>query len=315
MHVQTCEVEKEKRIKVVQEKNTQYYTEERAQIVRDFKPRSSDVIVIGCCKTGTTWMQQIVHQLKTGGDMDFTELMEVVPVIELTGDLKQDLDAEQKALPRCFKTHHFYHNRPKEAKYIFCLREPCSAAYSAFKMLEGWFFQPGEVSLEEYIREMWLAEHDAPQDKIEISPYFLHFHHIVSWWPHRKDPNMLLVFFEDLKETYDSSVRAIAQFMGICDEASIQAALEKSTFEYMKQHSNKFDQKHLKKSNNNTIFQLPANAGMGETKIRTGTTTEELKMIPKKLCDDIQQKWEEIVAPVTGCYTYEKLRCICKEAT
>ena len=118
--------------------------------------------------------------------MDFTDVMEVVTVIEMAGDLKQDLNAEQKESPRCFKTHHFYHNRTKEAKYIFCLREPCSAAYSAFKMFEGWFFQPSEVSLEEYIREMWLAEHDAPQDKIEISPYFLHFHHIVSWWPHEK---------------------------------------------------------------------------------------------------------------------------------
>ena len=305
----------ERRIQSLQKRYSRYYTEERAQIVRDFKPRSSDVIVIGCCKSGTTWMQQIVHQLKTGGDMDFTELMEVVPVIELTGDLKQDLDAEQKALPRCFKTHHFYHNRPKEAKYIFCLREPCSAAYSAFKMLEGWFFQPGEVSLEEYIREMWLAEQNASQDQIEISPDYMHFHHIVSWWPHRKDPNMLLVFFEDLKESYESSVRSIAQFMGICNEASIQSALEKSTFEYMKQHSDKFDMKLFKQSDNSTVFQLPANAGEGRSKIRTGTMTEGPKVMSAKLRNNIQQKWEEIVTPVTGCYTYEELRCICKKAT
>ena len=227
--------QKERCIQSLQKRHSQYYTGERAQIVQDFKPRSSDVIVIGCCKSGTTWMQHIVHQLKTGGDMNFTELMEVVFLIEMTGDLKQDLNAEQKALPHCFKTHHFYHNRSKEAKYIFCLREPCSAANSALKMLEGWLFQPGEASIEEYIREMWLAEQNVSQDEIEISPDYMHFHHIVSWWPHRKDSNMLLVFFKDLKEPYEGSVQSIAQFMGICDEASIYAALEKSTFDYMKQ--------------------------------------------------------------------------------
>lgn len=52
-------------------------------------------------------MQQIVHQLRTGGDgdMEFDEISCVVPWIELAGDLGQDLDAEQRKNPRCYKTH------------------------------------------------------------------------------------------------------------------------------------------------------------------------------------------------------------------
>ena len=155
---------------------------------------------------------------------------------------------------------------------------------------------------------MWLAEHDAPQDKIEISPDYMHFHHIVSWWPHRKDTNMLLVFFEDLKELYESSVRSIAQFMGICNEASIQSALEKSTFEYMKQHSDKFDMKLLKNCDSNTTFQFPQTT---RTKIRTGTTTEGPTIMSAQLRAEIQKKWEEIVTPVTTCSTYQELRSTC----
>ena len=305
----------ERCIKSLQERCSQYYTKERAQIVKDFKPRNSDVIIIGCCKSGTTWMQQIVHQLRTGGDMDFDEIIDVVPVIEMARDLKLDLNAEQKASPRCFKTHHFYHNRPKEANYIFCLREPCSTAYSAFKMFEGWFFQPGEISLNGYIREIWLSQHDTPQDKIDIIPEFLHFHHIVSWWPHREDPNMLPVFYEDLKESYETSVRSIAKFMNVHDEASIQAALQKSTFDYMKQNSYHFDQKRIKQSDNEAVFQLSEDAGVAKSNIRTGTTTEGPKMMSAQLHAEMQQKWEEIVTPVTGCSTYQELRCACRKKT
>ena len=35
--------------------------------------------------------------------------------------------------------------------------------------------------------------------------------------------------------SYESSVRSIAEFMGIKDKGSIQVALERGTFEFMKQ--------------------------------------------------------------------------------
>ena len=298
----------ENEIKILWNKISNFTTEERAKVVREFKPRATDIIVAGCCKSGTTWMQQIVHQLRTGGDMGFTEIMEVVPVIEMSVQLKQDLDADQRASPRCFKTHVLYQNCPKRAKYIYCLRKPCSVACSAFKMFEGWFFQPGEVSLESFVRE-WVANHDAPSKKINTA--YMYFHHLVSWWPHRHDQNILIMFYEDLKESYEKSVRSVATFMGVADEKNIQAALERSTFEYMKQHSDKFDQKLLKQ-NSNAVFNLPEKAGQGKSKICTGTTTKGQTMLSTELLAEIQQKWEEIVTPVTGCTTYEDLRAMWK---
>jgi hypothetical protein len=59
-------------------------------------------------KEGTTWVQQICHQLRTGGDMEFEEISQVVPWIELARDQGQDLEAEQVVPPRCFKTHCWY---------------------------------------------------------------------------------------------------------------------------------------------------------------------------------------------------------------
>ena len=299
---------KENEIKILWNKISNFTTEERAKVVREFKPHATDIIVAGCCKSGTTWMQQIVHQLRTGGDMRFTEIMEVVPVIEMSVHLKQDLDADQRASPRCFKTHVLYQNCPKGAKYIYCLRKPCSVAFSAFKMFEEWFFQPGEVSLESFVRE-WVANHDAPSKNINSA--YMYFHHLVSWWPHRHNQNILIMFYEDLKESYEGSIRSVATFMGVADEKNIQAALERSTFEYMKQHSDKFDQKFLKQ-NSNAVFNLPEMAGQGKSKIYTGTTTEGQRMLSTELLAEIQQKWKEIVTPVTGCTTYEDLRATWK---
>ncbi|CAB3987404.1 sulfotransferase domain-containing [Paramuricea clavata] len=65
-----------------------------------FKPRSDDVFVVTVMKCGTTWMQQILHQLRSGGDMSFDEISNVVPYIELAYDTEIDLEAEHNYQPR-----------------------------------------------------------------------------------------------------------------------------------------------------------------------------------------------------------------------
>ena len=236
--------------------------------------------------------------------MDFNEILEVIPSVEFAHDYKQDLEAQQKAFPRCFKTHYWYPRCPKGARYIWSLREPGAATYSHFNMCQGWLFQPGEISVEDFIREKWLPQGE-PQ---RVTEYASYFHHLTSWWPHRNDPNVLLVLYEDLKECYESTVRSIVEFMGITDEGHIQVALERGTFQFMKQNSDKFGVTRL--------FQKCLNATVGHSEktlqkksmVRTGTTSEGLKTLSAELRSEIQKKWESVVTPVTGCATYQELR-------
>src|SRR6266513_1332991 len=61
-----------------------------------FAARPSDVIIASYAKCGTTWLQQMVHSLRTGGDLDFDDISRVVPWIETAADLGLDLDGAQR---------------------------------------------------------------------------------------------------------------------------------------------------------------------------------------------------------------------------
>ena len=100
--------------------------------------------------------------------------------------------------------------------------------------------------------------------------------------------------------------------MGITDEACIQVALERGTFEFKKQYSDKFGQKTIQKYFN-VHAGLPETAGMNESKVHTGSTTEGLEMLSAEVRSEIQKKWEAVVTPVTGCATYSELRAAWKK--
>src|SRR6476620_10468462 len=113
-----------------------------------FVPRPTDVVIAPFAKCGTTWLQQMVHSLRTGGDLDFDDVSRVVPWIETAQDLGLDLDAEQRGEPRAFKSHLSYDQVPADARYIVSIRDPRDALVSAYRFFEGWFFEPGSIDIE-----------------------------------------------------------------------------------------------------------------------------------------------------------------------
>jgi len=52
-----------------------------------YQPRPDDVIVSPYGKCGTTWIQQMFHTLRTGGDLDYDDISRVVPWIETAPQL------------------------------------------------------------------------------------------------------------------------------------------------------------------------------------------------------------------------------------
>ena len=44
--------------------------------------------------------------------------------------------------------------------------------------------------------------------------YASYFDHILSWWAHKEDDNVLIVKYEDIKKDLPSAVAIIAKFIG-----------------------------------------------------------------------------------------------------
>jgi hypothetical protein len=143
-----------------------------------FRPRPTDVIISPFGKCGTTWLQQIVHSMRTRGDLDFDDISRVVPWLETSTDLGLDLDAPQRAEPRAFKSHLPWTAVPKGGRYIVSLRDPRDALVSMYRFLEGWFFEPGAIGIEEFARRRFMNR-DEGRD---------YWTHLVSWWEVRRSP-------------------------------------------------------------------------------------------------------------------------------
>ena len=105
--------------------------------------RATDVVISPFGKCGTTWLQQIAHTLRTRGDMAFDDISRVCPWIETSADLGLELDVEQRANPRVFKSHLDADRVPRGGRYIVSCRDPRDAVYSMYKFMEGWLLEPG----------------------------------------------------------------------------------------------------------------------------------------------------------------------------
>eukprot|EP00049_Salpingoeca_infusionum_P001685 m.50142 g.50142 ORF g.50142 m.50142 type:complete len:315 (-) comp11136_c0_seq2:61-1005(-) len=288
----------------MKERLSGFETDEKRLQGLAFVPRPTDTFVVTTPKAGTTWMQQICHQLRSAGSMEFDEISAVVPWIELAGDLGQDLTAEHAFQPRCFKTHCWYPDCPKGGKYIVVVRDPFDVAMSFFKFFRGWFFTDGEIQVDEFVEEFWLAR-GVPKSQSENASYF---HHLTSWWPYRNDANVLWVFFEDMKEDLESVVRRVNTFLGLeDDEQRIATAVEHSSFAFMKEHAAHFDE-HLTKKARNVHCQLPADAGMDQSKINDGKSGQAKAALSDATVAAIRDKWAQIVEKETGCASYSALR-------
>lgn len=99
------------RLKALRDRDAAVFSPEAQKIATkalcsySFQP--TDLFIATAPRSGTTLTQQIVHQLRTGGDMTFVSIDEVVPWLDLHLFLNLPLCTEQMALhrPRAFKTH------------------------------------------------------------------------------------------------------------------------------------------------------------------------------------------------------------------
>lgn len=253
-----------------------------------YAPRATDIIISPYGKCGTTWLQQTFHTLRTGGDMDFDDISRVVPWIETAANLQLDLNAEQRANPRGFKSHLSYTAVPKGARYVVSLRDPQDAFVSMFRFMEGWWIEPGTVTMADFF-EGWLR--GGP----EGSGYF---QHLLSWWEQRDNPQVLLLSYGAMTEAPALHIRKLADFCGIAvDDALLALTLERSSIAYMLEHKDRFDDA-MQRDLSETKANLPK--GSDSAKVRQGGVGLNRKELSTDIAARIDAAWTEQVTPKTG---------------
>lgn len=260
-----------------------------------YKPRPTDVVITPYGKCGTTWLQQIFHTLRTRGDFDFDDISRVVPWIETSKIVGLDIDAPQRAEPRGFKSHLGYDKVPKGARYIVAFRHPHDACVSFYHFMEGWFFEPGAVSLEEFVG-MYCMRAGLESD---------YWHHLVSWWAQRDNPNVLALTYEGMNADPAGTIRRVAAFVGVpLDDELLALTLERASFAFMLQHKDRFDDLLMRQASE-VRCNLPA--GSDSAKVRKGGSGQGKAELTPDLMALLDAQWAKIVTPATGFPDYAAL--------
>jgi hypothetical protein len=261
--------------------------------IGSYRPRLSDVVISPYGKCGTTWLQQIFHTLRTRGDMAFEDISAVVPWIETAKIAGVDLEAPQRAEPRGFKSHLAYDAVPKGARYIVAFRDPKDACVSMLRFMEGWFIEPGAVSVADFA-ENWIGRGATGRD---------YWSHLLSWWGQRDNPSVLLLSYEQMGAEPEAAIRAVAGFCGVAlDDELLALTLEHSSFDFMLRHKDRFDDLLMRRASE-ARCNLPP--GGDSAKVRKGGSGGH--GLPPDIVQALDARWREIVTPATGFADYAAL--------
>ena len=226
-----------------------YLSKKRLEEIATFKPRPSDVFIATHPKSGTTWMQTIVHVLMTHKQVE-EQLDGLQPFLELpiVGSVEEGEKLpiapffytlsflENLANPRVFKTHLPFKFIPytPDCKYIYTFRNPKDVVVSDFHYAKGMKFTSYKGTFEEYLGLFMRGE---------LSHGFW-YDHVLGWWTNRGRPNVLLISYESLILEFKGTVTKIADFLGLkITEEIFQLVLEYTKFDSVK--INKFVNKSI----------------------------------------------------------------------
>ena len=259
-----------------------------------FKPRSTDVIVVGPPKCGLTWIVHICHQIRTGGkEPDFNEqIPDVTTILDLSlFYLNLDPNAMvQPAEPRVFLTHYSYHAVPKGGKMIYIFREQKDAFYSWYQFLDTEIVLKGRVSMPVFVEVFMNNAHWTANN----------MRNLLIWWEHRHDDDVMLLFYDDLKENREECVRGIAKFMGVdCDDDLLTRVVRTTSHAEMVKHHSKFDNHSIVAITAKNVGDIPPIELNGRVR-RDGGNSGDGQKLPGDVQERIDEEWRDIVLAKLG---------------
>ena len=213
-------------------------TQRQLDLMKTMDLYSDDVWVATYPRSGTTWTQQIVRSIRSqcykNLQIDELRITLAIPFLEAANSdfIPYKIDLATMDRPRAFKSHMPYDRMPcglpkdTPCKYIYVARNPKDMAVSYFyhyfstKAAENMTFDKFFSAL--FSGQVYYGDY---------------FEHVLSWWEHKDDDNVLFLKYEDLKNDTKAAIVKIADFIEVkLTEEAIESVLEMSSFSSMRQN-------------------------------------------------------------------------------
>lgn len=254
-----------------------------------YKARGDDIFVVTFPKSGSTLMQMMLYQLTTDGSMDFPHIEMVSPWFErhLSKDNHEFLDLLPS--PRVFKSHLYYSDIPHHGKCIYVARDVRDVAVSAYhhhRLMTGM-----EASLTNFLGQFI-------KDRSGFGSWF---EHIKSWWPHRNDPNVLFLRFEEVVADLPAAIVKVANFLGIgIDGVDLSRIQRRCSLSFMKENWEKFDPRLSQFNSVNEEFIRRGKGGGGRSALdaeQEALVADRLRDLARKLGRRAGESFRELFLP------------------
>lgn len=274
-----------------------------------FRPRSTDVIVVGPPKCGLTWMIHICHQIRTAGaEPDFEEQIPDVTTILDMSIFLLNLDPNamvQPAEPRVFLAHYPYDRTPKGGKLIYIFREQKDAFFSWYNYLDTEIVLKGRVSMDVFVDIFMNNAHWTANNMRTM----------LEWWDHRHDDDVMFTFYDDLMDNRAECVRRIAKFIGVvCDEETVARVVRTTSHAEMAKHHSKFDNHSIVAITAKSIGDVPPVEISGRVR-KDGGRSGDGRKLPLDVQTRIDDEWRDIVTAKLGFRNFQEMRVAWEKET
>ncbi|XP_072523144.1 sulfotransferase 2B1-like [Salminus brasiliensis] len=206
---------------------------ESLKYYEDFTFRPDDVLIVTYPKSGTTWLQEVVPLVLSGGDVASVRTVpnwDRVPWLEEHRAIV--LNLEQRPSPRTFATH-FHRDMMNESyskvkpKVIYVMRNPKDVFTSSFHYygMASYLVNPGTADefLEKFLN-----------GKIMFGSWF---DHVKGWLNVKNEDHIFYISYEEMIQDLKGSVSRIGQFLGkSLSPEVVEKIADNCVFKNMKQN-------------------------------------------------------------------------------
>lgn len=227
----------------------------------EFGERDDDIYIVTYPKSGTTLMQMMVYQLTTDGNIDFNHIYDVSPWTD--NDVFRDIPPRDLPSPRIIKSHRPQKKFDKSTKgrFIVVVRDGMDVAVSQYYQARN--YNNPDLEFNTFLDDFFVKEDNW-------------FGFSKGWFQNKKKMNILYVRYEDILHDFESTLFKVAAFLQVeVNQADLPRITERCSFDFMKQHEDKFGDEDPNKESRKKYDQFIRKGKTGEGKVYFNQEQEE----------------------------------------